>query len=135
VSKRGFLTIEAKRPDGDGITEFFLPQSKVDLLARGVAPRSKYYEAFSLPDALGAPAAIFKGLGREGFAGGFCYSAKPRKILNDNVTVPPPPGYVFVVFVNESGHVYSWRWEKEDENTPGHPIGWETRFDDKLWPV
>ena len=72
------------------------------------------------------PTAIFRGLKRDGQDGGLCYAGIPIQIhLDHNIVVPPPPGFTFLVFADENGHIFSWRWEKEDA-TQFRAIQWIT---------
>ena len=35
---------------------------------------------------------------------------------------------VYLVFVNDEGVAYNWRWEKADADDPKLPNGYQTRF-------
>jgi len=39
---------------------------------------------------------------------------------------------VFLVFVNDEGIAYNWRWEKADEDEPDLPRRFKTRFKKRL---
>jgi hypothetical protein len=42
---------------------------------------------------------------------------------------------VFLVYVDPRDRLFEWRWDKEDPNASGHPLGWNDplRFKVKLW--
>ena len=84
---------------------------------------------------LKAPTAIFEGLQREGFDKGLCFAGRTRRYwLRQAVETPFPPGKVFAIYIDESGFIFEWRLEREDEEIEGHPTGWPQRFKKRLWP-
>ena len=47
--------------------------------------------------------------------GWLCYCCRPPyDFANDGEPCDVPPYQVFLVFVNEDGIVYDWRWDKAD---------------------
>ncbi len=87
-------------------------------------------------DVLLAPEAIFGGV-REHQLGGVCYCGNPeQRWTNKGVRCPPPPGHVFVVYVNPGDEVYEWRWDEADERRLAYPRRWDDlrRFNEGvLW--
>ena len=89
---------------------------------------------YIVPMILEHPAAIFEGLCREededtrGY-GWRCYCGVPdRSYRSDGTAAPPYEGQVYLVFVNDQGIAYNWRWEKCDAGDPGLPRDHELRF-------
>jgi hypothetical protein len=129
----GFFTEAGLDPSGTGSSDFYISQAKMrHLLKYGPAP--KFFEGLSIPQVLKNPAVIFRGLEREHQEGGFCYAGiPPHHYLDHNITVPPPPGFTFLIFADSNLRIFEWRWEKSDPETPGHPIEWQTRFKERAW--
>ncbi len=84
------------------------------------------------------PTAIFQGLRRDEDedrtgAGWRCYSGRPDKAFAaDGTERRPYPGQVFLVFVNDEGVAYNWRWEKADPDNPDLPVDHAIRFKQRL---
>ncbi len=66
----------------------------------------------------------------------------PHCELPQMIAVDLPPRLVPVVLVRElqetdkdgvSGTVEQWSFVREDDALPGAPVGWKTRYEDKLW--
>lgn len=91
-----------------------------------------------LPQVLIRPSAVFEGLTREQEQdrrghGWRCYCGTPDHCFEDDgKQYPAPPGQVFLVFINDDGIAYNWRWEKADGANAGLPIGYATRFQRRL---
>ena len=51
---------------------------------------------------------------------------------SDGTETNPYPNQVYLVFVNDEGVAYNWRWEKADPDAPTLPIDYETRFRTRL---
>ncbi len=87
---------------------------------------------------LESPRAIFGGV-REHQEGGYCYCGKPpNSWTNKAVCCPPPPGKIFVVYVNPQDVVYEWRWEGCDPKENSLPVDWfrSKRFSEgMIWPT
>jgi hypothetical protein len=54
------------------------------------------------------------------------------RFRQDGSEAPPWPGQVFLVFVNDEGVAYNWRWEKSDPSDPYVPEGHSERFRKRL---
>lgn len=116
---------------------FIIAQEKVDNLQR-YGPSSKFFDLELLPQTLGKPDAIFKGLNREGLTDPYCYSKSPsQRRKSSQIMLPPPPGLVFVVSINRDHRGYvilDWEMRKIDPGQGGHPLNWQTDFGGRLWP-
>lgn len=93
---------------------------------------------YLVPEVLARPAAVFRGLLREGDeprrgAGWLCYVGQPRTAFDDTGrSVPAHPDRVFLVFVNDEGVAYNWYWCASDAHQPGLPEGYADRFREQL---
>lgn len=91
-----------------------------------------------MPMILQKPTAIFEGLRRDededrGGYGWRCYCGVPaQSYRSDGTAVPPYHSQVYLVFVNDERVAYNWRWEKADPDNPKLPLGYETRFKQRL---
>ena len=76
------------------------------------------------------PTVIYEGV-RDYQEGGQCFCGKPSyRWTNKGVQCPPRPQFVFGVYVNPQGEIYTWRWIEEDKKKPGYPsdiAGFEVR--------
>lgn len=62
-----------------------------------------------------------------------CYCGIPEFAYHSDGTERRPyPGQVYLVFVNDEGVAYNWRWEKADPDDPNLPQNFETRFKTRL---
>jgi hypothetical protein len=130
------------RPDGqlpafnprDGQTWTVLVRdAKAEVIRkRGIGPARELAEI--VPPTLLRPNAVFRGLRDRGASNWLCYVGSPTKAYDyeNGQRVPPWPGEVFLVFVNDQRVVYNWRWEKADPADPKLPIDFETRFLERL---
>ncbi|MHB8900294.1 MAG: hypothetical protein ACYC6Y_16210 [Thermoguttaceae bacterium] len=87
-----------------------------------------------VPAILQRPSAIFEGLrwdedeDRKG-VGWRCYCGVPEHAYSsDGTAIRPYAGQVYLVFVNDEGVAYNWRWEKADPDNPRFPIYYQERF-------
>ncbi|HET6248678.1 MAG TPA: hypothetical protein VFE47_13330 [Tepidisphaeraceae bacterium] len=120
----------------------YLTAGLVDKILR-YGPRSRYHAIVGdrsdpttgspVQQVLLNPVVVFEGV-REHQHGGICYSGIPTCRYTDEGA--PIPGFVFLVYINPMDWLYEWRWDKEDPNMPGYPLGWDdpARFKAKLWP-
>jgi hypothetical protein len=87
-----------------------------------------------VPHILQHPLAVFEGLRREEDedrrgTGWRCYCGRAnKKFQKDGSEANAAPNQVFLVFVNDEGVAYNWRWELADLEKPDFPKGHETRF-------
>jgi hypothetical protein len=62
-----------------------------------------------------------------------CYCGVPEQSFrSDGSPGRPYPGQVYLVFVNDEGVAYNWRWEKADPDQPSLPMDHENRFKRRL---
>ncbi len=103
-------------------------------------PTQKFFDARLIEQVLISPDVIFKGLKREGFEDGYCYSKVPScrwvgGIGEDPIKIPPPPDVVMLVFIKpDKGRlVFDWELRPEQRESPGHPENWESNFEERIW--
>ncbi len=93
---------------------------------------------FIVPEILQRPTAIFEGLTQEEDedrrgVGWHCYCGTPSKSYRTDGTVQNPfAGQVFLVFVNQDGIAYNWRWENADPADAKLPGNHSLRFKRRL---
>jgi hypothetical protein len=91
-----------------------------------------------VPAILQGPTAIFEGLRRdEGEdpkgVGWRSYCGIPaHSYRTDGTEAPPSRNQVYLVFVNDEGVAYNWRWEKAAPDDPALPLNYQTRFRKRL---
>ena len=91
-----------------------------------------------VPHILQHPSAIFEGLRRDededhGGFGWRCYCGIPvQSFRADGTDANPYPNQVYLVFVNDEGVAYNWRWERADPDNPKLPAGHADRFKKRL---
>jgi hypothetical protein len=133
---RGFRGLIGLCPSGEGECQFLVRQQYLDHLYKN-GPEWKFYNLHILPEILGDPKAIFEGLRRDDFEGGYCYSGYPSKRMQGNsIVLPIPPETVAVVFVNPSVRgnvVLDWEWRPDDPDEPGRPEAWQDHFERLKW--
>jgi hypothetical protein len=89
---------------------------------------------YTVPAILQRPKSIFEGLRRdEGEdrrgVGWRCYCGIPyHSYRQDGSEAAPYPNQVYLVFVNEEGVAYNWRWEKADPDKLNVPLNYQDRF-------
>lgn len=93
---------------------------------------------YIVPMILQKPTAIFEGLRRDEDedprgVGWRCYCGIPEYSYRpDGTSGRPYPNQVYLVFVNDEGVAYNWRWEKADANDPKLPQDHDTRFKQRV---
>jgi hypothetical protein len=126
---------EGVGPDGQSRAEFFIDRPMVDHLIDN-GPTWKLDDARFIKETVESPDAIFEGLRRDNHEESLCYSVRPtRDPDNEDGSLPPRFGFVFVIFVVRRFGlvVFDWEWRTEDFNHPGHPENWTTDFTRRLW--
>ena len=89
---------------------------------------------YIVPMILQQPTAIFEGLRKDEDedlrgVGWRCYCGIPEhSYASDGTAKRPYPNQVYLIFVNEDGVVYNWRWEKADDEDLKLPKDHQTRF-------
>jgi hypothetical protein len=91
-----------------------------------------------VPQILQHPTAVFEGLrqdedeDRQG-VGWRCYCGIPEHAYHsDGSERSSYPGQVYLVFVNDEGVAYNWRWEKAAPDDPDLPQNHQDRFRERL---
>jgi len=136
--RRDRLCIEALDADNRQTCIVQISQQRLLTIAKWGAWAVK--EASEIvPMILQHPMAVFQGLRRDEDedprgTGWRCYCGKPtKKFQKDGSEANPDPNQVFLVFVNDEGVAYNWRWEPVDLENPDFPKGHETRFKDTVY--
>jgi hypothetical protein len=135
-TRRQLLTLEAIDPDNGRTCGVMISYDRMRAVAaRGMGAAKEAGEI--VPFILRQPAAIFEGLRDDrdedpkgcGFR---CYCGIPTTAFStDGSPRRPFPGQVFLVFVNDEGVAYNWRWDKSDPDNPRLPADHTTRFRSK----
>lgn len=129
------------RPPGKKMIK--LPSSLV-LNVQKYGPATRWYELIGdknstgtsspVQEVLQAPNAIFEHI-REHQPGGLCYCGIPTcGYTQGGVKIPPSPKCVYCVFVNAADVFFECGWEPADPDDPTLPLGYQSRFKEKLWP-
>ncbi|NLF07989.1 MAG: hypothetical protein GX594_08420 [Pirellulaceae bacterium] len=92
--RRGYEKIPAVDPMDGKLTEVYISHGRMDFVAaRGMGAAKDL--AWSVPEVLLAPTAIFQGVREEGEKDWLCYVGKPRHSYSrDGQTCPPPAAIV-----------------------------------------
>jgi hypothetical protein len=136
-SRRKPLIIQAVNPVDGKTCEVQISYQRL----QAVAARSKgqlMEAAHTVPFILQGPTAVFEGLRREEDedrwgCGWRCYCGiPPCSYRADGSESRTYPRQVYLVFVNDQGVAYNWRWEKADQADSRLPMHHETRFKRRL---
>lgn len=136
-SRRDYLTIAALNPLGEETCEVLVSYARMQAVGRRSMGQAKEC-GYIVPAILQQPAAIFEGLRRDEDddrvgAGWRCYCGVPdHGYHSDGTPTRPYPGKVYLVFVNDAGVAYNWRWEMADPHDPMLPANHQTRFKKQL---
>ena len=83
------------------------------------------------------PNRIFSGLNRpfSNSSNMLCFAGKPKYwfVGESNSNVPFPPGFVYLVFLNERKSLYEFRPEKADIEDSLSPEDFKNRFGELIW--
>lgn len=136
-SRRDYLTIQAFNPVDGTTCEVLISFDRMQTVGRRSLGHAKEC-GYIVPAILQKPPAIFEGLRRDEDedprgVGWRCYCGIPeRSFQRDGTAAAPYPNQVYLVFVNEEGVAYNWRWEKADPDNPALPTDYQTRFKKRL---
>jgi hypothetical protein len=136
-SRRDRLAVSAIDPVSGQRCEVHISQARILAVGRRSMGHVKEC-AFIVPHILQHPTAIFEGLRREEDedprgVGWRCYCGIPTcSYRTDGTEGNPYPGQVYLVFVNDEGVAYNWRWERADADDPRLPSGHPARFRRRL---
>jgi hypothetical protein len=130
--RRGYRPVTALDPNASGVVQYLVSEEKMTVVCgRGMGAAKDI--AYSLREVLIDPTAIFRGVREEGEKNWLCYVGIPKhSYANDGATRPPRQGRVFLVYVNDEGVVYHWRWDQccaEDSRLPDNH---QNRFDERV---
>jgi len=138
-SRREFVLLDAFDPTTKETCKVQISYERMQAVARrGMIQASEC--AHIVPEILQAPKAVFEGLrydedeDRFGDAAGWrCYCGIPKNSYRANgEPAKPYEDKVYLVFINDQGVAYNWRWEKCDPDDPRLPMDHETRFKRRL---
>ena len=137
-SRRQYLTLQALDPvTGKLNSEVQISYDRMQAVGRRSLGHAKEC-GYIVPAIMQQPTAVFEGLRRDEDedprgVGWRCYCGIPdRSYRRDGTQVAPYPNQVYLVFVNEEGVAYNWRWEKADPDNRNLPIGYQDRFRKQL---
>jgi hypothetical protein len=136
-TRRDYLTIEALDPADGKTCEVLISFDRMQTVGRRSMGHAKEC-GYIVPAILQKPTAIFEGLRRDEDedpkgVGWRCYCGIPENAYQaDGTKRSPYPGQVYVVFVNDEGVAYNWRWEKADSENANLPADYQTRFRKQL---
>lgn len=135
------LGLQAFCPETGGSKTFWLLTNDARHVFEA-GPQRRFYELSGdetvssqgscVQDVLLSPQVIYNGV-RDHQQGGTCYCGAPNQAWsNEGCQLPPRPGFVFAVFINPMGYVYTWRDLKEDPSDPGKPDD-ISGFREQIW--
>jgi hypothetical protein len=133
TAKRGLNPVLAVDPvTGKKDKICFVSDRRMDVIAKRGMGHAKDL-AYSEPEVLIGPKAIFRGVREEGELQWLCYVGIPKHSYAKNGdTKPPRKGEVYLAFVNEEGVVYNGRWECCDQDDVTLPENHLTRFEERV---
>jgi hypothetical protein len=133
-SRRQYLILQALDPVTGKLTaEVQVSYDRMQTVGRRSLGHAKEC-GYIVPAILQRPTAVFEGLRRDEDedprgVGWRCYCGIPvSSYRRDGTEAAPYPNQVYLVFVNEEGVAYNWRWEKADADKPTLPIDYQSRF-------
>jgi hypothetical protein len=137
-NRREGLTLRAMDPETRSLTgEVLISHERMQTVARRSMGHARECGVI-VPAVLQNPTAVFEGLrwdddeDRRG-VGWRCYCGLPENAyLPDGSRRSPYPGQVYLVFVNDAGVAYNWRWERAEPSDETLPQNHEQRFRKRL---
>lgn len=136
-SRRKGLILQAVNPADGKDCEVQISFDRMQAVARRSLGHAKEC-GLIVPQILQKPTAIFEGLTQDADedprgVGWRCYCGIPEhSYASDGSPGRPYRNQVYLVFVNEEGIAYNWRWEKADADDPKLPQNHETRFKQRV---
>lgn len=128
-----YWTLQGMSPSGHGRQEFRIPNSLIEHVQR-YGPPHKFHELKLVKEVLELPTVVLEGL-REEQEEGLCYAGIPSgSYTNQGRKKPPLKGKTFLVFLDQDGKVFQWRWEEADPERKAYPENWRERFRSQKWP-
>jgi hypothetical protein len=136
-SRRDYLTVDALDPVSGQMGTVQISFDRMQAVARRSMAQAKEC-GIIVPQVLQHPTAVFEGLrqdedeDRQG-VGWRCYCGIPEHAYHsDGSERSPYPGQVYLIFVNDEGVAYNWRWEKADPDDTALPQNHQDRFRERL---
>lgn len=133
-TRREGLAVEAIHPETGKKFTIYTAHSRLQWFTDMKTRVPIYWAAYLVPKISIKPNCLYEGLlnekdesqvgltKNERGLGWICYGGFPDIDYNDiGQEINPPPGKIFLVFVNDKRIIYNWRWESEDPKNPGHP--------------
>jgi len=144
---KGFVEFSGLDPRTGETGTFRLARAEIDRVRR-YAPERKGLDLYCVREIVRNPQVAFQGVravdDRFGErvqsvelpdAEGLCLAGVPgSRVAPAGGTERPPPGFTFTVFTDRRLTVWGWYWIESDRSNPACPIGWEQRFDRRIWP-
>lgn len=136
-SRRAYLQLEALDPVSREMGFVQVSFDRMQAVGRRSMGQAKEC-GFIVPMILQDPAAVFEGLREDDDedprgVGWRCYCGVPDRAYHPEGNERPPyPGQVYLVFVNDEGVAYNWRWEKADPDDSTLPQNHAHRFQNRL---
>ena len=135
--RRQCISIAAVNPADGKTCEVLISYDRIQTVGRRSLGQAKEY-AYIVPEILQHPTAIFEGLRadedepRRGAAGAATAEFPSTPISRTEHRCDLSGGKVYLVFVNDEGVAYNWRWEKSDPDNLRLPRDHEARFRKRL---
>src|SRR5437899_8175899 len=137
-SRREYLILQALHPATRKLTaQVQISYDRMQTVGRRSLGHAKEC-GYIVPAILQRPTAIFEGLRRDEDedsrgVGWRCYCGVPdHSYRRDGTEAAPYANQVYLVFINDEGVAYNWRWEKADLDQPNLPVDYQTRFKKQL---
>jgi hypothetical protein len=136
-SRRKGLLLQAVNPADGTVCEVQISFDRMQAVARRSLGHAKEC-GYIVPMVLQKPTAVFEGLRQDEDedprgVGWRCYCGIPEhSYWPDGTPGRPYPNQVYLVFVNDEGVAYNWRWEKADADDPRLPQNHQTRFKQRV---
>jgi hypothetical protein len=136
-SRRKYLKLNAIDPVDGTMGEVLVSFDRMQAVGRRSMAHAKEC-GIIVPMILQQPTAVFEGLRQDEDedqrgVGWRCYCGIPERAYHsDGSERSPYLGQVYLVFVNEEGVAYNWRWEKADPDDLRLPQNHAVRFKKRL---
>ena len=126
--------IDAINPADGSVFQLYVRVSKMKQTAsrgKGAAKELGYTVPYAC---MHLTCGIYRGIREDGEIDGLCYVSKPLTYYHprSGLEFPPEISTLFLVFVNDDGIIYMWRWEDADPNNDDMPANVESRFTERL---
>ncbi|RIK68240.1 MAG: hypothetical protein DCC65_03335 [Planctomycetota bacterium] len=146
MAKSGYLECNGIDPRTGDEATYRIELSRVDDIKRR-HPGNKFWDLYSVQELVASFSSAYLGLRtvnedfgdpthfvKEPDKDGICITGIPSKRRVSDKFVPPPRGFTFAVFCDTRLVVFNWAWIESDPAEHNLPIGWQLRFDKRIWP-